>query len=242
MIPSSHPRAKSLYIREKLVHAFDAGLVAKEGLMAHGRGEAFDYLIGEKTSKSAKKAISAAAFMLKNAKNPVISVNGNIAGLCPREIVLLAKAAGAKIEVNLFYATKARRQNIYKTLKKNGAGKVYGMDKKNSTKLSGLDSARRIVDKDGIYSADVVVVPLEDGDRTLALKKAGKKVITIDLNPMSRTAETADITIVDNVVRAIVLLIKSCKNPKKTSFDNSKNLSLAIREIKQNLTKRAAHA
>ncbi|NDB88291.1 MAG: phosphopantothenate/pantothenate synthetase [Thaumarchaeota archaeon] len=234
MIPSSHPRAKSLYIREKLVHAFDAGLVAKEGLMAHGRGEAFDYLIGEKTSKSAKKAILAAAFMLKNAKNPVISVNGNIAGLCPREIVLLAKAADAKIEVNLFYATETRRQNIYKTLKKNGAEKIYGMDKKNSTKLSGLDSARRIVDRDGIYSADVVVVPLEDGDRT--------KVITFDLNPMSRTAETADITIVDNVVRAIVLLIKSCKNPKKIQFDNSKNLSLAITEIKQNLTKRASHA
>ncbi|NDF29620.1 MAG: phosphopantothenate/pantothenate synthetase [Nitrososphaeria archaeon] len=242
MIPSSHPRAKSLYIREKLVHAFDAGLVAKEGLMAHGRGEAFDYLIGEKTSKSAKKAILAAAFMLKNAKNPVISVNGNIAGLCPREIVLLAKAADAKIEVNLFYATETRRQNIYKTLKKNGAEKIYGMDKKNSTKLSGLDSARRIVDRDGIYSADVVVVPLEDGDRTLALKKTGKKVITFDLNPMSRTAETADITIVDNVVRAIVLLIKSCKNPKKIQFDNSKNLSLAITEIKQNLTKRASHA
>lgn len=241
-IPKSHPRAKSLYIREKLVDAFDAGLVAKEGLMAHGRGEAFDYLIGEKTSKSAKKAILAAAFMLKNAQNPVISVNGNMAGLCPREIILLAKAAGAKIEVNLFYATDSRRQKIYSTLKKNGAGKIYGMDRKNSTKLSGLDSARRIVDRDGIYSADVVVVPLEDGDRTLALKKAGKKVITFDLNPMSRTAETADITIVDNVVRAINHLIKSCKNPRQVKFDNKKNLALAIKEIKTNLTKRAAHA
>ena len=241
-IPSSHPRAKSLYIREKLVEAFDAGLVAKEGLMAHGRGEVFDYLIGEKTSKSAKKAILAAAFMLKQAQNPVISVNGNIAGLCPKEIVQLAKVSGAKIEVNLFYATEARRQNIFRVLKKNGASKIYGMDKKNSTKLSGLDSARRIVDKDGIYSADVVVVPLEDGDRTMALKKAGKKVITFDLNPMSRTAETADITIVDNVVRAITLLIKSCKNPKEIKFDNSKNLALAIQEIKANLTRRARNA
>ncbi|WP_100182959.1 4-phosphopantoate--beta-alanine ligase [Candidatus Nitrosotenuis aquarius] len=241
-IPSNHPRAKSLYIREKLVEAFDAGLVAKEGLMAHGRGEAFDYLIGEKTSRSAKKAILAAAFMLKQAQNPVISVNGNIAGLCPKEIVQLAKASGAKIEVNLFYATEARRQNIFRVLKKNGASKIYGMDRKNSTKLSGLDSARRIVDRDGIYSADVVVVPLEDGDRTLALKKAGKKVITFDLNPMSRTAETADITIVDNVIRAITLLIKSCKNPKKTKFDNSKNLALAIQEIKANLTRRARNA
>jgi len=241
-IPTNHPRAKSLYIRERLVEAFDAGLIAKEGLMAHGRGEAFDYLIGEKTSKSAKKAILAAAFMLKQARNPVISVNGNIAGLCSKEIVQLAKVSGAKIEVNLFYATKSRRQNIFRVLKKNGAPRIYGMDKKNSTKLSGLDSARRIVDRDGIYSADVVVVPLEDGDRTLALKKAGKKVITFDLNPMSRTAETADITIVDNVVRAIILLIKSCKNPKEIKFDNSKNLALAILEIKANLTRRARNA
>ncbi|MGQ0771218.1 MAG: phosphopantothenate/pantothenate synthetase family protein, partial [Nitrososphaerota archaeon] len=93
VIPKTHPRAKSLYIREKLVHAFDSGLVAKEGLMAHGRGEAFDYLIGEKTSKAAKNAIKAAASMLLLAKTPVISVNGNIAGLCPKEIVELAHAS-----------------------------------------------------------------------------------------------------------------------------------------------------
>ena len=38
LIPKSHPRAKSLLIREKLVEGFDKGLVAKEGLLAHGRG------------------------------------------------------------------------------------------------------------------------------------------------------------------------------------------------------------
>ncbi len=48
IIPKSHPRAKSLLIREKLVSGFDNGLVAKEGLLAQGRGEAFDYLLGEK--------------------------------------------------------------------------------------------------------------------------------------------------------------------------------------------------
>ena len=31
----------------------------------------------------------------------------------------------------------------------------------------------------------------------------GKKVIAVDLNPLSRTARTADITIVDNVIRAV---------------------------------------
>lgn len=244
-IPKTHPRAKSLYIREKLVHAFDSGLVAKEGLMAHGRGEAFDYLIGERTSKAAKKAIKAAAATLFLAKAPVISVNGNIAGLCPREIVELAKVTGAKIEINLFYASKKRKENILRVLRKNGAGSVLGTDRRNSVKLSGLDSARRIVDKDGIYVADVVVVPLEDGDRTVALKKMGKTVITFDLNPLSRTAQTADITIVDNVVRGIKELIAACKktkNPKMIQFDNKKNLAYSIIEIRNNLIRRAPYA
>ena len=244
IIPSSHPRAQSLYTREKLVHAFDEGLVAKEGLMAHGRGEAFDYLIGEKTSKSAKNAIKVAAFMLVSARHPVISVNGNIAGLCPREIVDLAKTVNAKIEINLFYSGEKRKQNILKTLRKNGAKEILGVDKKNSTRISGLDSARRIVDKNGIYIADVVLVPLEDGDRTLALKKAGKKVITFDLNPLSRTAQTADVTIVDNVVRGIKELITVCKktrgkNLSQIQFDNKKNLIKSIVEIRNYLTRRA---
>ncbi|MEM4391740.1 MAG: phosphopantothenate/pantothenate synthetase family protein, partial [Candidatus Nitrosotenuis sp.] len=95
----------------------------------------------------------------------------------------------------------------------------------------------------GIYAADVVIVPLEDGDRTIALKKAGKCVITFDLNPLSRTAQAADITIVDNVVRGIKLLILECKKRQKIStFDNKKNLAAAITEIKTNLTKRTADA
>lgn len=242
-IPKSHPRAKSLYVRERLVHAFNDGLVATEGLMAHGRGEAFDYLIGEKTCSSARRAIKAAAYMLKQAKMPVISVNGNLAGLCPREIVQLANVLNAKIEINLFYASEKRKSNILRELKKNGAGRVFGINKKNSVRISGLDSARRVVDRDGIYAADVVIVPLEDGDRTIALKKAGKCVITFDLNPLSRTAQAADITIVDNVVRGIKLLILECKKRQKIStFDNKKNLAAAITEIKNNLTKRTADA
>ena len=40
------------------------------------------------------------------------------------------------------------------------------------------------------------------GDRAEILSKTGKKTITIDLNPLSRTSQTSDISIVDNVVRA----------------------------------------
>ena len=244
LIPKSHPRAKSLYIREKLVEGFDDGLVAKEGLMAHGRGEAFDYLLGEKTSKYAQNAIRAAAFALQNAKYPVISVNGNVAALCPKEIVKLAKTVNAKIEVNLFYTNQKRKKNIVRILKKAGAKEILGVNPKSSKRISGLDSARRIVDKDGIYKADVVVVPLEDGDRTIALKKSGKKVITFDLNPLSRTAKTADITIVDNVVRAITKLINQCRSKKirKSPFNNKKNLALSVLEIKRNLSRRLPHA
>lgn len=249
LIPKSHPRAKSLLIREKLVKGFDNGLVAKEGLLAQGRGEAFDYLLGERTGKSAKKAIRAAAAQLLLAERPVISINGNIAALCPKEIVKLSKQVKAKLEINLFYANKNRKQAIIKTLKKSGAKVILGSTSNTSTKLLGIDSARRIVDKNGIFAADVVVVPLEDGDRTIALRKAGKIVITFDLNPLSRTSQTANITIVDNVTRAIDLLIyESRKLSKKNhsslrkiidDFDNKKNLSENILEIRKNLTRGA---
>jgi 4-phosphopantoate--beta-alanine ligase len=249
LIPKSHPRAKSLLIREKLVKGFDKGLVAKEGLLAQGRGEAFDYLLGEKTGKAAMQAIKAAAAQLLVAEMPVISVNGNIAALCPKQIVKLSKQIKAKLEVNLFYANKKRKTSIIKILKKNGANEVLGSKTTSSKKLLGIDSARRIVDKDGIFVADVVVVPLEDGDRTMALRKAGKIVITFDLNPLSRTSQTANITIVDNVTRAIDLLINESKKLSKKNqkslqkiiddFDNKKNLKENVIQIKNNLDRRA---
>ena len=249
LIPKSHPRAKSLLIREKLVEGFDKGLVAKEGLLAQGRGEAFDYLLGEKTGKAAAQAIKAAAAQLLVAKMPVISVNGNIAALCPKQIVTLSKQIKAKLEVNLFYANEKRKISIIKTLKKNGANEILGSRTTSSKKLPGIDSARRIVDKNGIFVADVVVVPLEDGDRTMALRKAGKIVITFDLNPLSRTSQTANITIVDNVTRAIDLLINELKKLSKKNqkslqkiindFDNKENLRKNIIQIKNNLDRRA---
>ena len=49
---------------------------------------------------------------------------------------------------------------------------------------------------------------MEDGDRTRALRKMGKKVIAIDLNPLSVTAREADVTVVDNVKRAVPMLVK----------------------------------
>ena len=240
-IPKSHPRFVSLNIREKIVEGYSNGLVAEEGLLAHGRGEAFDYLIGEKTTRSARTAINAAAVTLLSAKNSVISVNGNIAALCPKEITQLAKITKSKIEVNLFYHSEDRKKKIVRHLKNAGAKQVLGTNPMSNRRMIGIDSPRRIVDKDGIFTADAVLVPLEDGDRTQALKKAGKTVITFDLNPLSRTAQTADITIVDNVVRGMRLLISACKKTKtkKVNFNNRKALVSAISEIKNNLKRRA---
>ena len=61
-IPKSHPRYQSLVTREQLVASAKSGVVSMEGLTSHGRGEAFDYLFGEKTSAS---ALEAAATMLR---------------------------------------------------------------------------------------------------------------------------------------------------------------------------------
>jgi 4-phosphopantoate--beta-alanine ligase len=239
-IPSDHPRAKSLYIREMLVNGFRRGLVVPEGLIAHGRGEAYDYLIGERTTKTAQRAIKAAAAMMLLSSRPVISVNGNTAALCPNTVVELAKVAGASIEVNIFYRTEKREKAIKAELELHGAKKVLGAGSKASARIPELQSERRRVDPDGIYAADTVLVPLEDGDRTEALIKMNKTVITIDLNPLSRTSRAANITIVDNVVRAMPALVEAARKLRGTmslkkimdNFDNSKNLQESLKIIK----------
>jgi 4-phosphopantoate---beta-alanine ligase len=239
-IPSDHPRARSLYIREMLVDGFRRGLVVPEGLIAHGRGEAYDYLLGERTTETAQRAIKAAAAMLLLSSRPVISVNGNTAALCANTVVELAKVAGASIEVNIFYRTEKREMAIKAELELHGAKRVLGVGSKASARIPELQSERRRVDPDGIYAADTVLVPLEDGDRTEALIRMNKTVITIDLNPLSRTSRAANITIVDNVVRAMPALVEAARKLRGTmslkkitdNYDNSKNLQESLKIIK----------
>lgn len=200
-IPKAHPRYASLMTREKVVQSMKKGLVHETGLIAHGRGEAFDYLLDEKTIPPAEDAEKIAAAALLCAKNPVISVNGNVVALAAEECISLIESIPAKLEINLFHRTDERVDKIVNELKKQGARKVYGTIA--DARIPGLDHDRGLCDKEGIFSADVVLVPLEDGDRCQALKNMRKTVIAIDLNPLSRTAKTANITIVDNVVRAI---------------------------------------
>ena len=200
-IPRSHPRYESLMRRETLVQAWKAGIVVPEGLVAHGRGEAWDYLFGEGTSAPALVAERAAAAYLLSAKRPVISVNGNVAALGSRYVVQLAEAIPARIEVNLFHRSEDRVRKIVRLLERSGAEGVLGV--RPNARIPGLDSKRASAHRDGIFSADVVIVPLEDGDRAEALVRMKKTVISIDLNPLSRTSQRATIPVVDELMRAL---------------------------------------
>src|SRR6266571_7143110 len=126
-IPRSHPRYTSLMTREKLVKAWKAGTVVPEGLIAHGRGEAWDYLFGEETSAPALVAEKAAAAFLVRAKRPAISVNGNVAALASSEIARLAKRLPAVVEVNLFHRSDARVGRIVRIMRDAGAPTVLGL-------------------------------------------------------------------------------------------------------------------
>jgi 4-phosphopantoate--beta-alanine ligase len=249
IIPPDHPRTESLKTREKLIEQYAKGVVTIAGLIAYGRGEAFDYLLGEKTTSPALGAIQAGAAAMLLAEKPVISVNGNVAALVAEDLVKLSQATDAKIEVNLFYRSAARERAISRLLKRAGAREVLGIGEKASARIPELSSERRRVDPTGIYVADVVLVPLEDGDRTQALVKMGKKVIAVDLNPLSRTAQKASITIVDNIVRAAPKLIEAARKLKKkgkkqckeimANFDNQKNLNESITLINEELSRLA---
>lgn len=200
-IPKSHPRYDSLVRREKLVRAWRAGVVVPEGLIAHGRGEAFDYLFGEETTAPALVAEKAAAASLLLARRTAISVNGNVAALAAREVVRLARTVRARIEVNLFHRSEARVRRIVRILESVGGEEVLGP--RPNARIPRLESKRALSHRDGIYGADVVLVPLEDGDRAEALARMGKTVISIDLNPLSRTTTAASIPIVDELVRGL---------------------------------------
>ncbi len=213
-VPPSHPRYQSLLQREKIIEGCRESVVAPAGLIAHGRGEAFDYLLGETTPPFAREAARAAAAALISAERPVISVNGNAAALTAPDLVRLSELTGAPLEINLFYAAPGRLEAIEKTLRDAGGetGAILGTANRPRQRLSGMDHNRRIVDPEGIGQADTVLVPLEDGDRTEALAASGCRVITIDLNPLSRTAQTAHITIVDNLIRALPSIIREAED------------------------------
>jgi 4-phosphopantoate--beta-alanine ligase len=98
-------------------------------------------------------------------------------------------------------------------------------------RIPGLEGPRADCCTDGILDSDVVLVPLEDGDRCEALVAMGKQVIVVDLNPMSRTAKTATVTIVDELMRCSKLLLKDLVDgsaEQSEKWDNEANLSASL--------------
>jgi 4-phosphopantoate--beta-alanine ligase len=244
-IPADHPRYRSLVTREMLVKGVEDGITSMQGLIAQGRGEAFDYLLGERTTGPALQAERAAVALMLLAKRPVISVNGNVAALVPGDMCELSRALEAPLEVNLFHRTEERVEKIISLLKSHGCATVYG--NRPDRLIPGLSHERAKATSKGIYAADVVLVPLEDGDRCEALVKMGKKVIAIDLNPLSRTARAATVTIVDNVVRAVPNMAAMAGEMKALDaagleeivgeFSNERALALALEGMMDNVKK-----
>jgi 4-phosphopantoate---beta-alanine ligase len=245
-IPPDHPRYASLVTRHRIEAGVEKGITSLQGLVAEGRGEAFDYLLGERTIESADRAERVAAAHLLRADRPVISVNGNVAALCPDELVELATAVDARLEVNLFDRTAERIERIAVHLREHGATEVLG---ENATeRIPELSSERALVERDGIYAADVVLVPIEDGDRAEALAEMDKTEIVIDLNPLSRSPRTAAVPVVDNVLRAIPAITVHARDLADGSsgeldeliggFDREACLDAAERRIRTGATTR----
>ncbi|MDD1738072.1 MAG: phosphopantothenate/pantothenate synthetase [Methanothrix sp.] len=242
-IPKSHPRYVSLVARERVAEGVRRGYTSTQGLIAQGRGECFDYLIGERTTAAALQAIRAAAALLLLAERPALSVNGNVAALAAEEMVALAAALKIPLEVNLFHRSEERVKKIADLLREKGAEEVLG--ERPDASVPGLDHARALATRGGIFDADVVLIPLEDGDRCEALVAMGKRVIAIDLNPFSRTARKATVSIVDNIVRAVPLLTEQVRQfsgvPQAElermvgDYDNERVLRQAVREIQEHL-------
>ncbi|CQH48327.1 4-phosphopantoate--beta-alanine ligase [Halobacterium hubeiense] len=240
-IPADHPRHDSLVTRHRIEAGVEKGITSKQGLVAQGRGEAFDYLLGEETIPSADNAERVAAAYLLLAEHPVLSVNGNVAALVPGEVVALAEVVGADVEVNLFNRTAERMEAIAEHLREHGAQDVKGLEA--DARIPGLEHERAKVDRDGIYDADVVLVPLEDGDRAEALAKMGKTELVIDLNPMSRSAQSAAVPVVDNIIRALPSITEHARDLRDASrkeleeivagFDREAALEAAEKRIRE---------
>ena len=248
-VPESHPRYASLMARKKMTDAAAAGMLAESALIAHGRGEAFDYLLGEKTCDAAEKAIRETSARMKSAERCVISVNGNAVALAGMELIVCAAVLNCPVEVNIYYRTPARMEALLSALEvqKKQAVQLYPeiADRISTVPILGanpdgripnLEGPRANCHSNGILSADVILVPLEDGDRCEALIAMGKTVCVIDLNPLSRTSRTASVTIVDELTRCVPILLKRLMEDRESlddHWDNEKNLQDSLEVMRK---------
>ena len=232
----SHPRYRSLLMRHRLEVAAEKGMLADSALIAHGRGEAYDYLIGEQTIPSADLATRVALRCLKEAEHPVLSVNGNVVALAGDEMLQLAHLLDCPVEVNIFYRTPERMIALLSDLdeRNNRLGlNVEILGANPDAKIPGLKGPRAKCESKGILQSDVLLVPLEDGDRCQALVALGKTVIVVDLNPLSRSSQTGTITIVNEVTRCITEMVENFDSrlPPQSDYVHEKILQAALDSI-----------
>lgn len=239
----SHPRYQSLLMRHRLELAAKAGMLADSALIAHGRGEAYDYLLGEKTIPSAHDATMEALAHLQNANSAVICLNGNAIALAGMELMQLASLLRIPVEVNIFYRTPERMSALLNHLNKiNNDNKldVEILGESPDVKIPGLEGPRANCCEKGIYNSDVILVPLEDGDRCEALVAMGKTVLVIDLNPLSRSAKMGSVTIVDELSRVANNLLSGAMQKiiriSRPEYDNNQHLQAAIDHITSTLS------
>ncbi|HIJ06261.1 phosphopantothenate/pantothenate synthetase family protein, partial [Methanocalculus sp.] len=163
---------------------------------------------------------------------------GNCAALAEDEIAALQKRTGVAVEVNLFHRTGERMQQVADHLTAHGVEVLTG----ECERLVPLEHDRGLCLPEGIGSADLILVALEDGDRCEALRKMGRVVIAIDLNPLSRTARLATLPIIDELTRALPAITAACLEEVAgdyeeiaASIDNQKFLADALREMRERL-------
>jgi 4-phosphopantoate--beta-alanine ligase len=242
VVDPEHPRYQSLMIRKKIAEAGVKGMLADSAMIAHGRGEAFDYLLGEQTIPSALDATREAAARLVKSNKPVLSLNGNAIALAGQEFLTIASQLGCPIEINIFYRTPQRMGALIghlKMLNQKLDLDVEIMGGIPDARIPGLEGPRGACQQDGIFEADTVLVPLEDGDRCEALMAMGKTVLGIDLNPISRSSRGCTVGIVDEVTRVAKNLIQFIpQKPAATDWNNDRGLQSALDHIVETMSNR----
>lgn len=236
-IPKDHPRYRSLMVREQLAEAVEKGLVNPTGLISHGRGEAFDYLMGERTLPPSLEAEKVAAAYLLRAKRPLVCVNGNAAALDAKNLIKLSETIPAPLEINIFHRTAERMELLISYMESQGCREVLG--RVPEERIPGLNHDRALCSRT-LYDCDTIIVPIEDGDRAEALVRMGKVVISIDINPISRTSKTATVPISDELTRALENIIRFVGELRGhedeidrviSSYDSDRNRKELLREI-----------
>ena len=79
-------------------------------------GERLSTICSEKGHETAREASRESAARLRNARRPVISVNGNTVVLAGEGAIRLAAVLGCPIEVNLYYRTPSRVKGLISLL------------------------------------------------------------------------------------------------------------------------------